>query len=38
MGEEEDCQPEVDKRVSESSLDDLANILYTSGTQVIQRG
>ena len=38
MGEEEDCQPEVDKRISESSLDDLANILYTSGTTGDSKG
>jgi long-chain acyl-CoA synthetase len=38
MGEEEDCQSEVDKRTSESSLDDLANILYTSGTTGDSKG
>lgn len=38
MGEKEECQPEVDKRVSESSLDDLANILYTSGTTGDSKG
>lgn len=38
MGEEEECQPEVDKRGSESSLDDLANILYTSGTTGDSKG
>lgn len=38
MGEKEKCQPEVDKRVSESSLDDLANILYTSGTTGDSKG
>lgn len=38
MGEKEECQPEVDKRTSESSLDDLANILYTSGTTGDSKG
>ena len=38
MGEKEECQPEVDKRGSESSLDDLANILYTSGTTGDSKG
>lgn len=38
MGEKEECQPEVDKRVSESSWDDLANILYTSGTTGDSKG
>lgn len=38
IGGEEECQKEVDKRISESSLDDLANILYTSGTTGDSKG
>lgn len=38
LGEKRQHQEEVDKRISESSKDDLANILYTSGTTGESKG
>ena len=38
MGKDGACQAEVDKRTAESSPNDLANILYTSGTTGESKG